>query len=1792
MERFFGFPLRFSLQQPFFMPVSSILPSCLLATALLVFNAKAVVNVSLDSLTGVAPNADLIASDPTRDGLAVELQLHTASNASPANDGASIRVRFSLVDETDAPQQLQLPGGGTGSFIEVTRGLNFPTGTIATGLSWNKTETFSTEFSPVNRLRPGDRFRAKAEVQRNDAGNWVTLGTYIQTTGQRIWHFPSLDSNDASPNVNADALSATLTSPYIIRSMPGQLGFQVNYSVLCRRYDHFQAASPGSSAITIPLRFTLHDLSNNADIPLLNPLTTESVTMSEFSVGAGPTQPVQTLLEENHVLIPLNIADVDPLRVYEIRMEVGHAGEAAFTPDSQKNLTPQNLLALSGKLKFGSLVTNFSQLDANPIPGMVVTANPAAHAAGTLELAAGSGTLPGLAHQFGGSIPVEILLNGDAVFSGTTGIPVTGPVPDEANVSGTTVTRSTVTLGATGAVAGNITVKLPRGLGFTTTAGNRVLKNKFSQQNVPLNASLLPSTVSKSGSPTLFLSMERFPMVFGAAALQFDFASGQFSFTPTTALFDTAFELATLEGAGAANLLNWPAGVPLHAGNDQLFRFAKVSGTDVFQISTGANGAAFVNSARLEFMTGLWWTHFPRQWLISAAGPHINSSQYVVLNDVVDAASFLGFTGANGTYTPDCKPENQEANQPQCDPASMPKFNDVAFNLINNTTRILRFHTDGSAYSDVAMQWSVAAAPATSIPWGTISLPAPGVTPKLAHSVEINEGANPVIKGRLMLPTHFQPFVPSVFAAEQAAASLLSGRGFSNGNEVLEHPGTPGYLAGETDYAGFNIRASELPELDGASRIGGGNLVGYDLLGQTKLYLRPAGVSGAIQSETPLGPMPVNGYGMSFEGMKLSFLDNNVAGSKLNGGLTVGSSAGPSEFTLQFKNLLLHCNGALDRGDVSPGQDPKQLAYWRTTVNVLSIDFVQPAPCAGPGATTFLALGCSTNLPALTQDSVLTGVLGFRPNGSLVARADGDNDFAVTGLDSRFRVPGNIKLKGPGSSHYSLTPVSGVYLNRWPGAEAQPAVGYASIAGAVDVPFFENLAVHLHASAGSAANTPTQINIMKAVPQAGPFDVAGFDPENIGVPNVPGLTLDNYRSEEAYFPVASRSKWAGLLDFSYPVEWRPAQREFQMRSGHEVVNNLYIASAKSRLRSLSPTTADLKFKATAGLDLPSISPAKLMAEALEGANADSLIPSFNTVIPQFDELIKKLNSIDACLADSAGEIVRQPIRGAVDAVFASDPNPSQEDFMFDLATELTARFGVPATNSGGWKWQVFAKLDTLQEYADSMAGYIENIETMRSLAVAAATILGGTPPPDLPDEVKEMLNKAYGVMKLVSAGVTKAKTTIEAISVSPDWESIVVSSSFEAPIQPASAADLAAEVETRFLGTDVGAKLAEEMRIHLSHLRDFAFEATDDAFAALNEALQGAGGDVDALGVPNVPSLEDLQFGKIDGYARITGDSLHELSLAADLNLKLGLDLGFHGSVLFRDLQSDTPAGACRLNAGIASELTVTAGTSIPFGLPKTQTKLEVGGKFAFDASGSLDGLSGRFGMASEAGFKLGPLTIKQAELGFGFGGGDAYLYGKGAGKSDYADIEAAVLLGRCCNFPQVLARVDEHVSDLINHPDLAATVNLTNPPNPVYGIYAFGYGTISVNALIGIPPSCMLNLKAGTGMGAFAFTTRDANNNYDGIIGLRTDLGISGEVLCIADIGARISLVGGAPFQDASDITEILSSFSGDIFGHGAAVFEVEIGVDPFSVNLSKTLEIDFRFNPAEPTLDFDLDL
>lgn len=1674
-----------------------------------------------------------------------------------------------------------VPDGGGAAVTEITEEYQV----LLTSGMQQDTHTFAATFRPQNPLSPQKSYSVRAKF-RGKAGGENYPNTYLlvplnssEVSTRQYFDFNNTASGDSDINVQISADPVTWPRPWMIAGSGTQGTMAVATTLNIRRFDGFDTpAAVDSCTATLSIA-----LKNEAGATVWTAPDHDvffSIPSHAGGTGAAADPAATSVTTTTNLSVPAGV--LVPGQVYTSAVTVSHTGEVTRSGvDGTREFGAQRLLRLSSRLYFGSVQATFDQLYNSPSEALFPDATPLPTS--TLYVTAGHGFLPGVASTtFGGlGLEVQIEPDGDAVYIGVNPVPVSAPAT--VTVQGTPVTRTGITLSTSGAVAGSISARLPRGMGWSPTPGTRVLKKKISNSNVTLNASLEPIGVVLGGG--LYVSLERLPLVFASNTLAFNYATGVFTFTPGSATYNQAFELAALEAFfyASPSLLDWPLDKLLHAGNDQVFRLAKTTLTS-FNVKTGSDGAAFIQAAQVGFNAGAFFTHYPYGIPFYCTAPGVDDALFVISNDKVASTSKLaGLTTTLLPFTPDAKPDDSKS----C-PTGTPALG-RQFLTVQPLDGEMSFLPDGSLNG----VWNILPLSGPQIGWGTVSAsPA-----QVVHRAGMGYGT-------LLVPSHFLPWRTSGqsapdpaqagISAEQRTGVLhLAGRG-GEAPTGWEYPHQLVYEQGKADYAGLNLRVgAQGGDVSAVSIIGGTTTPGYTVHPASKLYVRESGVSGRFQS-TGAMDLVVGGndeqYGLALhlDRLRLSYLSNDVIDSLSPGGLEVGVMAADyaSRFTLNFTGLKLKGNGALDKGEVATGQLPKPLQYWKTEVSPLTMSFAQPDPCLGPGSPTFLALGVDAALPSLAQGQTLKGVLGFRcGNGSLVARADVDNDFDVTGLDSRFYMPGNVYLRGAGSSRFSMIPVSGAYLNRWTPAPV-PSSGFVNLLGAIDVPFFENLPAHLQTSASSAADVQPAISVMGPPAELGPFDKVLFDPQNLGVPQ--GIPLAQYTTPGSY-PLNAQKNWLGLLNFEYPLKWNSSQRGFESATNFGA--DLVVVSADSKVRSLSPSQADITFKASIGPS-PALSTSQLMGQVLDGLDISSsvLLQKLEAAMPGGASLSSAFGQIarfEEALADTPEKLIRTPLTDAITPLLAAhSPGTDAAGLINALSASLAASFD---NDSSGWKGQVGSRLDDVTAAVATLKTVSGNATTVLNLANAAASALGGTPAVSPPQEVLDSLAKIHDALNRVSADIGTVRSGVNALSLglnAAGWSALLTPATNDLQALALTGLSQAQQAEAvanalldRLLGSSEIAGLSERMREHVSALRDDVRSSVDSVLGTMNELTSSASGDLSA-----VPGMPELSIGKVQGYARINGDSLHELRLdvATDLSA-IGSPISFTGYVLYRDLQSDTPGNASRFEAGVASEITLGAATSFSFGAPPAPTKLEVEAKFAFDNAGSLNGLAGRFGLAG-AGFRLGPLTIKQAELGFGFGAGDAYLYGLGKGASDYFDLEAAVFVGTASNPMEVLGRIDPLVVELATSPSVAAHVNLQNPPGPVFGLYAFGYGAISINALIGIPPSCMLNLKAGAGFGAFAFTYKDSSG-YDGIIGLRNDFGISGEVLCLADISARVSIVGAAAFADRENILDVFTSAPQNISGIGKASFEAEIGVDPFSVSVSKTLKVNFSYSPPGST-------
>jgi hypothetical protein len=129
--------------------------------------------------------------------------------------------------------------------------------------------------------------------------------------------------------------------------------------------------------------------------------------------------------------------------------------------------------------------------------------------------------------------------------------------------------------------------------------------------------------------------------------------------------------------------------------------------------------------------------------------------------------------------------------------------------------------------------------------------------------------------------------------------------------------------------------------------------------------------------------------------------------------------------------------------------------------------------------------------------------------------------------------------------------------------------------------------------------------------------------------------------------------------------------------------------------------------------------------------------------------------------------------------------------------------------------------------------------------------------------------------------------------------------------------------------------------------------------------------------------------------------------------------------------------------------------------------------------------------------------------------------------------------------------------------------------PVPVLGAAAYAEGSMSLMPLIGIPPSCVLDLRVGGGQGVFLFKKGSTL-----AAGIKQSMSIRGELLCLVDVTGQLAyVIAGSGNLDGSNLQAT---------GYGRATVTGEVGYDPFSWDFEKTLTVLVTTGPLKYKISY----
>jgi hypothetical protein len=869
----------------------------------------------------------------------------------------------------------------------------------------------------------------------------------------------------------------------------------------------------------------------------------------------------------------------------------------------------------------------------------------------------------------------------------------------------------------------------------------------------------------------------------------------------------------------------------------------------------------------------------------------------------------------------------------------------------------------------------------------------------------------------------------------------------------------------------------------------------------------------------------------------------------------------------------------------------------------------------------------------------LFGEIGFFPSGDQIPPS-----FGLAGVTSRLKLPNVFSMEGPNKTTYSFTPVQDGFYNTFSNSPPSGA-GWMSIFGKLDVPFFEDLQLHLetscHTNGVAASNAP--IYLSGGWPRAGtsnanygwlqsgvtPFETNLFDIANAGWPGSGGgLTIDNYHdnTNELYHPRAQRL-WLGLIEFDYPLSWNYTLRSF--KSWHEVTNDLFVIKVQHQVKYMDAKHAEIDFGAQYD-GLPKISIANLAFNAIDDATGvgDALVkaaaqPLEDVLSAGLDEMDQMLDTqmkrmmdgvfdktvdpiIDKFYVQLSNDFSSMPLSGRLQ--FVSNVNSNALAILVgngSVGTTLTTTLkdlGNGVTQASNLIGQVRGYLRDATNAINSIVGTLgmnTNGDTLVTNVTGLITkdlngnrsvvpkflnslvgdiaptfinaVVGPTVSNVLSDidpalqEITDGLTQTENALMQVDAKLgTAGEFTTEVSTILNGAQTQLSNVSFQVslsvtqyfggfdynidnPFVHVSASDIKKfirqRVEDQFFASgpavqiqtalkqrlyDVDAAMKSEIDSVFQQLNGMLRSLISQSLAQLDNSINKCLGDVsDVIGA-----------GKIDGHALIDGDSLKELRIDGHFKFKVPDDMELDAFLLIKELGSDGSSGCSSSNAPF-TEVTIGA-DHVPLGWISSDLKANVEAKFTFDGTSVFPvNLAGQLELIGDLDFEA--FTLHDLAAALAFGKYENYIALKGGVRFNGYDFSGAIFFGRTCTLDPIKL-IDPDVAKVIGDP-------------PFTGGYCYAQGWLPVSELVlGIPASCIFEISAGVGAGAFYFAE---GPTYGG----KMFLGVSGELLCIVSIEGDISMIG---VKHGSDL-----KFS----GHGH--FEADIGPCPFCISISKSVDI-----------------
>lgn len=1103
--------------------------------------------------------------------------------------------------------------------------------------------------SVTARLVPGTLYRVKLSVLQNG----ISVVEATEATGKTYIHLAGTVENSTAYNAVTQVTSATISRSWLLETDATRTAIPVSVAYTMYRYDHWtQSASGPIEYVPVSFTATIKRASDNAVMASSTSSNTGTVPMYEFTAGTPLTPDVWS---PSPMTIQVDPGSILPPDNYYVEVTVAHTDtppSTAITGNTTSSISSQ-LLHFSGNVQFGAVPINTTATSFSAAPAVYFGSPadvPGTSAYRTIAISAASVYGMNVATTYTGSFNVRLTANGAAiVLSGST-IATGGAGAD--NVNGVDFTRGAITLNSTGAHA-NITAALPAGVGWAATRQVGLLNKllDFGTQDLNQSGAPVAASISIARAPgTFFLCEETKPVYVEATLLQWDISNGTFNVAGAANAHSIVKPL--LDAMNSYTYAD-PT-VAVKRSNHFLYNSATVATNTSFKKGSSTGGEM---TTQLTLGAGDMLTHFPYnarvKWdaatsFVKIAADLIDPSGTVLNNTTYPLNVAVG-------YNQHC----QDQIEGSCGGSSM-----VGSVTVSAAAGGFAMTGDGGIFLPGAV------ASGGGLAWGYNSSGAP------TYAHQLTSG---FASGNFLMAGTFLRGDKNALSDEDGASVLLLS-GFDPANLANpERPSTSQYLAGQADYPGVNFRCSTGGSFNAQSRISGTVVGPYALTSRSKYYARQSGVTGIHESPTGPGGLIVSGYIFNINTFGFSFLSNEMEDSRTAGNVDLPL---PTDFTLDFDEMSISCLGVLENLKLSTATsatDAKEFNSWNALFTAHTASFEPSNPCDA-SSPIFLELGFSTHASHFDANTFV-GSLGVLNTGHFARPAD------AVPVPSRLTLPGNLTLTGTTGETYQFFPNQGAYLNDDPVGDGE---AFWSLFGKLDVPFFNDMPVHLHARCGSMTpgfadpEVVSELHIMGGWPSHGwleaglnPYDVATFDQGNDGYTG----SLANYRDQttEANQPRAQKI-WLGIVSLDYPLVW--SNTTFSFTGLAPITNDLLVISTEHQLKYLDAQNTEITF-GTQYSGMPQINTANMLFNALDEvtgvqetiktAVGDVVFKSLENGVTDFNAMLS--DQLQDLISDSLSTLIHQGTDPFFDAVRAQS---SAANLRTNLTSLLNTHFRNPS----------------------------------------------------------------------------------------------------------------------------------------------------------------------------------------------------------------------------------------------------------------------------------------------------------------------------------------------------------------------------------------------------------------------------------------------------------------------------------------------------------------------------------